>query len=219
MNNNVITNNTLTGSGEYNAMFNSGITSTAMNVIGNTFSSTAPIATTGSLYFLQSSVSNTGTVAMQNNTFGPFTKSGAGGTVYGYYNNSSPTAAQSITGNTIAGITFSGATTFYGWFINTSTSQTQTIANNTVNNITGGSNTIYGIYANYGSATSVVNNNTVTGLSGQRHGVWPVPGRQPARRQCLLEHRRQPEQLRRQQHGVRPLLFGYQPHHLPQQGL
>jgi hypothetical protein len=166
MNNNVITNNTLTGSGEYNAMFNSGITSTAMNVIGNTFSSTAPIATTGSLYFLQSSVSNTGTVAMQNNTFGPFTKSGAGGTVYGYYNNSSPTAAQSITGNTIAGITFSGATTFYGWFINTSTSQTQTIANNTVNNITGGSSTIYGIYANYGSATSVVNNNTVTGLSG-----------------------------------------------------
>ncbi|MBH8558649.1 Ig-like domain-containing protein [Hymenobacter negativus] len=165
INNNVITNNTLTGSGEYDAVYNSGTTSTAMAVNGNQFSSTAALATTGSVYFLQNSISNTGTVAMQNNTFGSFTKSGAGGTVYGYYNNSSPTATQTISGNTMSNITLSGATNFYGTFVNTSSSQTSILTGNTVSNITGGTSAVYGLYIAYGTATSTVNTNVVTGLS------------------------------------------------------
>jgi hypothetical protein len=162
---NNITNNTLAGSGEYDAVYTSGATSTALVVSGNQFNSTAAVATTGSLYFLNIGATSSGTMAVRNNVFGSFTKTGVGGTVYGYYNSASPQVPQTISGNTISGITLNGATAFYGLFVNTSGNQTQTITGNTVSNIGGGTSTIYGLYVGYGSAASTINTNTVTGLS------------------------------------------------------
>ncbi|OON66753.1 hypothetical protein B0919_21490 [Hymenobacter sp. CRA2] len=163
--NNVISNNTLTGSGEYDAIFNSGTTSAAFTVNGNQFGSTAPVATTGSLFFLNSNVSNTGTMSLQNNVVRGLTKSGAGGAFYGYYNASSPTATQTISGNTFADLSVTGATTFYGLYLLTSTSQTQNVTNNTVSNITGGTSEAYGLYIAYGANGSTVSGNTVSGMT------------------------------------------------------
>ncbi|WP_460560821.1 PKD-like domain-containing protein [Ferruginibacter profundus] len=141
-------------------------TAVAETINGNSFNNTN-VNTTGTYYMIYSSNGTPNITVSGNSINGSFTKAGAGGTVYGYYNNGSPTSGTAtISSNNFSNVNLTGATGFYGTFSNTSTSQVVIITGNTVSNITTGASTIFGLYHSYGAAGSLFNNNTVSGLSG-----------------------------------------------------
>jgi hypothetical protein len=138
----------------------------AETINSNSFNNTN-VNTTGTYYLIYSSNSTPNITASGNNIVGSFSKSGAGGTVYGYYNNGGPSSGTAtISNNNFSNVSLTGATGFYGTFSNTSTSQVVIINNNTVSNVTTGAATIFGFYHSYGAAGSQFNNNTVSGLTG-----------------------------------------------------
>ena len=138
-------------------------TSTTFN--NNTFAAGAFAATTASYLIFNSNATNSITVT-GNATSGTITKTGAG-TLYGFYNNGSPTGGTStISGNNFSNIVLTGASAFTGIQHSTSTTQIVVFANNTISNITGGSSAVIGLYEGYGAAGSSVNGNSVFNLSG-----------------------------------------------------
>ncbi|MGC4101555.1 beta strand repeat-containing protein [Ferruginibacter sp.] len=135
--------------------------------VNNNVFNNSNINTTASVYLVYASNATPAVTVTNNAISGAFTKTGAGGTVYGYYNNGSPTSGTStITNNNFSNVNLTGATGFYGTFSNTATAQVVIINNNTVSNVTTGAATIFGFYHSYGAVGSQFNNNTVTGLTG-----------------------------------------------------
>jgi subtilisin-like proprotein convertase family protein len=138
---------------------------------GETFSNNVfnniNINTTGAVYLTYASNSTPNQTVTNNSISGSFTKSGAGGTVYGYYNFGSPgSGTATLTGNNYSNINLTGATAFYGIYQATGTGQVEIVQNNTVSNVVGGSSTLIGIHHNYGAAGSIVSGNTVSNISG-----------------------------------------------------
>ena len=144
------------------------------NTLSGTVGTPMVVNTTGSLYFINAS-NNTPNQTITNNTSNYVSKTGAGGTFYGYYNFGNPgTGTATITGNTISNITLTGATSFEGIDQRTTATQTQVFGTNTVGPVALGTGTAYGIYTGYGptTPTSTFDNNTVTGLTGGGSTVY-----------------------------------------------
>jgi hypothetical protein len=153
------------GTGAGYLIYNS-TTQSLTNMVGNIFD-VAAIKSSGSFYFIYNSNGTPNSIASGNIIATPFSKTVAGGTVYGYYNFGSPgSGTATISGNLYSGVTLTGATVFYGIYQATSVNQTENVNNNTVSNITGGTSAVYGIYHSYGAAGSSVSSNTITSLSG-----------------------------------------------------
>ena len=138
-----------------------------LETVQNNIINASNISTTGTAYIIYASNATNNKTISGNVINGGFNKTGAGGTVYGYYNFGSPTGGTAnINNNNFSGITVTGATTVYGIYQATATSQIELVNNNTVSNITGGTSTIFGIHHNYGAVGSVVSNNVVSNLTG-----------------------------------------------------
>ena len=156
---------TITSSGTVTCIQNAS-TAGLLNINNNTFSNLS-ISSTGTTYLINNNCA-TNTFTINNNSIvGTFTKTGAGGTLYGYYDFGSPTGGTAtISNNNFSNITFTGATTFYGIRQYTSVTQVENIVNNTITNITGGTNTIYGVSHGYGAPGSIVNGNIINSITG-----------------------------------------------------
>jgi hypothetical protein len=153
-----------TATGEFTFIYSVGTNALSQNLIANSLTSITT-ATSGSAYFLYNS-QNSNNNNILNNTLNGFTKTGAGGTVYLYYNFASASGTSILDGNSFTNITLNGATTFDGLECRTQTTQVIQITNNTISNVTGGTSATYGIYQGYGAVGSTINNNTVTNISG-----------------------------------------------------
>lgn len=142
-----------------------GQTGTSKTFNNNVFSY-GTFNSTSSSYIIYSS-NGTPNIVVSGNQIAGFTKSGASGALYFYYNNGSPgTGMESIFNNNISGITVSGSSTFYGIYTTTAAAQTQKIYNNFMTNITGGSGSLNAIYTTIGNIREIYNN-TVAGFNGQ----------------------------------------------------
>jgi len=174
INNNSFASITRPGTGAANLIYVTGTIGTAQNINNNTYTNLS-LATTGSVYFIYNSNATNNMTISNNAISGTFAKTGAGGSVYGYYNFGSPTGGTAtLNGNNFSNISLTGATTFYGIDHRTSITQILVYTNNTISNITGGSSSLYGIYQGYGAAGSTVNGNTISSWtgSGAMYGLY-----------------------------------------------
>ncbi len=136
-----------------------------LNIQNNTFTNLS-FNTTGTTYLINNNCATNTFLVSGNNISGSFTRTAAG-TTYGYYNFGSPTGGTAtISGNNFSNITLTGSSTFYGIRQYTTTSQIEIVNNNTVSNVSGSTSTVYGIDHGYGAVGSSVHSNTVFGLSG-----------------------------------------------------
>ena len=174
-NNNVTLNSSVSTTGTFGYIYNSGgAASTLISISGNTFSGSS-FMTTGTTYLIYNSVSQLtpGISNIANNsTSGTITRGGASGIFYCYYVGASPTGTENISGNNFSNIVVTGTSTFYGVNSNTVTGHTQNVFNNIITNITGGSGTIYGINLQAANTRSVYGNdlNTFNG-GGTIYGI------------------------------------------------
>lgn len=154
---------------------------TDINTNSNTFYN-INVATTGSLYMIyHSTASGIENITCNNNVTGgtstPYvTKTGSGGTVAGYYNNSGVTGGfVQFNNNRITNVTMGGSSTFYGLFENDGgTGQNKFARNHIVSNITSAGGTLYGLWMGY-SASETFSDNTVSALnagSGIVYGIY-----------------------------------------------
>lgn len=121
---------------------------------------------TAACYFAYNSNATQTTNFNNNFITTAFNKTGAGGTLYGYYNFGSPGGGiATFTGNNFSNITLIGATALYGIYQATSTSQQYIGTNNIVNNVTSGAAAISGLYFTYGAAGCVLSGNTVSNIT------------------------------------------------------
>lgn len=167
VNNNTITNCSSSASGSFNFIYISGTSSnaSALNTINNNAITNNSLTTTGSVYFIYNSNSTPNSIAI-GNAVTNFTKTGSGGTVYGYYNFGSPTGGTALLQNNLFNqINLTGTSTFYGLNHFTASSQTLTVKSNTITNITGGSGTTYVIRNYYMNdcSNNLINNITAFG--------------------------------------------------------
>lgn len=168
--NNISTNtfqatNTGATTGGYNFVYHASTAAGGATFNGNIFDN-INLSTTSTVYLIYASSGTLNIAANNNNILGSFTKTGAGGTVYGIYDNGSPASGTlNFNGNNLSNITLSGATGFYGSFLNTGTGQLVTANNNTISNLTTGAGTVYGLYHSYGSAGSTVVGNTISNIT------------------------------------------------------
>ncbi|MFZ4401684.1 MAG: BNR-repeat neuraminidase N-terminal domain-containing protein [Bacteroidales bacterium] len=167
INNNSFANLTRPGTGPANLIYNTAAaTGIGLSISNNTWTNLS-LATTGSVYFIYNSNSTQNMTINNNAIVGTFTKTGAGGTVWGYYDFGSPGGGTAtLSNNKFSNITLSGATIFYGIQHYTSTSQKMLFLNDTISNITGGSSAMYGIFQGYGAAGSEVSGNVVSNWTG-----------------------------------------------------
>lgn len=179
-----VNNNRFTASGGSTGamyMIYTGSAITNVNTNNNTFYN-INVATTGSLYLVYYSTAATPAYITCNNnmTDGPSTpyinKTGAGGTVAGYYNNAgSGSGSATLINNNFSNITLAGNPTFYGVYENNGgTGQNKSARYNTVSNITSAGGTLYGLWMGY-SATEIFSNNVVSFLnagSGNVYGIY-----------------------------------------------
>jgi len=174
INNNSFASITRPGTGAANLINNASTVGTSLSISNNTFTNLS-LATTGSVYFINNNNASNDMNISGNIISGTFAKTGAGGTVFGYYNYGSPTGGTAtFNGNNFSNITLTGGTTFYGIQHYTTTTQIMVFTNNTISNIIGGSSSIYGIYQGYGAVGSTINNNTVTNITsaGTIYGLY-----------------------------------------------
>lgn len=158
-------NSTTTGTGGVHFIYVSGTIGILSTVSGNTFVNQS-LNTTATCYMIYHSNTTSSYTVTNNAISGTYAKTGAGGTVYGLYNGSSPgTGTATITGNNFSNITLTGATTFYGLYSSTLTTQTLKVKNNVISNITGGTSTVYGLNCSYGGIGSEVSGNTVNTIN------------------------------------------------------
>jgi hypothetical protein len=145
---------------------------TAFN--GNVFDN-INTSTNNTVYLIYASNSTLNSTINNNSILGSFTKTGAGGTVYGYYNFGSPAAGTiTLNNNNLSGWNLTGATAFYGLYVATLTTEIEIVTNNTVSNVTGGTSALIPIFHSYGAAGSIVSGNTVsnvTATTGTINGI------------------------------------------------
>jgi trimeric autotransporter adhesin len=141
-------------------------TAVSETISNNTFNNIT-LSTTGTVYLIYASNATNNVTVTNNSITTGFNKTGAGGTVYGYYNFGSPTGGTAtISGNNFSNFTVTGATALNGIYQASTTSQIELVTNNTVSNITGGTSAINGIYHSYGAVGSTVTGNTVSNITG-----------------------------------------------------
>lgn len=168
--NNISTNtlkatNTGAATGTYYFIYHASTAANGSTINGNVFDN-INTSTTATVYLIYSSNSTLNITSNNNSILGGFTKSGAGGTVYGYYNFGSPgSGTATLTGNNYSNVTLTGATGFYGIYQATGTGQVEILTNNTVSNVTTGAGTAIALYHSYGAAGSLVNGNIVSGIT------------------------------------------------------
>jgi hypothetical protein len=179
VNNNIIYNNTRTGSlgGITNAIYiNKGSTQTANNnqIYNNTINGTG---NGGTFYGIRSGV---GTIVNTSNSIynNQITKSTATGTIYCIYNSSSP-ANETYSGNTIYGNTTAGTGTVAGIY-RSSGSSTRNISSNTIYGLSSLSS-VYGIYNGGNNNNTNIFGNSIFNLtsltaSSQIWGIHVVSG-------------------------------------------
>jgi hypothetical protein len=168
--NNISTNtfkatNTGATTGSYNFVYHASTAAGGTTFNGNIFDN-INLSTTATVYLIYASSGTLNIAANNNSILGSFTKTGAGGTVYGIYDNGSPASGTfNFNGNNFSNITLTGATGFYGSFLNTGTGQLVTANNNTISNLTTGAGIVYGLYHSYGAAGSSVVGNTISNIT------------------------------------------------------
>ena len=113
INNNTFATLTRPGTGAAYLIYQTGAAGTALSISNNTYNNLS-LATTGSVYFIYNS-NGTNNMTISNNAItGTFTKTSAGGSVFGYYNYGSPSGGTAtFNANNFSNITLTGATTFY----------------------------------------------------------------------------------------------------------
>lgn len=139
------------------------------------------VSTTGALYliFHTGSASPINNRIIGNYTDGPTTpyirKTGAGGSVYGYYNFAVTTGGTTIfRDNNFSHFNMTGSVTFYGIFEhNGGSGQTKFMDNNTVSNVTGTAGNMYGISMAY-SATQSMTNNRIFNFTGGAANLYGI---------------------------------------------
>jgi len=136
-----------------------------MNISSNFFSN-INVNTTGTLYIINNNCSLQNFTINSNSILGSLTKTGAGGTVYGYYNFGSPSGGTaSIYSNAFTSINLTGGTIFYGIRHYTTTTQIANVNSNNVSFISGGTSPVYGISVGYGASGSSISGNLITEVS------------------------------------------------------
>lgn len=150
------------------------------NTNSNTFSN-INVATSGSLYMVYHSTSSgTQNTNCNNNTITgsavPYLrKTGSGGTVAGYYNNSGVTdGVFNFNNNNFTNITLAGSPTFYGLFENDGgTGQNKFARNNIISNVNSAGGSLYGLYMGF-SASETFANNQVFQLNAGTGNVYGI---------------------------------------------
>jgi hypothetical protein len=149
----------------------------SQKINANTFSG-LNINTTADVYFIYNQTATVAgeiLVADSNTVVGGFTKSAAGGSVFGYYtaNVSSPAGSTKyIRHNDFSGITVTGSTVVYGIYDTdgaTAGGPTRIVQNNIISNCTTTSS-FYGLRLDKCGDNSVISNNTISTISSNGGG-------------------------------------------------
>lgn len=154
-------------------------------ISGNTFTNLS-LNTSGSVTLIDNNtrvpVSGGSKTVNNNSIVTAFQKSASGGSVIGYFDNSSSVAGVTVTNsnNNFSNLTVVGSTTVIGWQ-NTdggTTAPTKTISGNTMANWSGGTGALTGMVVGFGQGTvtgNVVRNlasaGSLTGLAGSTGGT------------------------------------------------
>ncbi|MGX7667993.1 beta strand repeat-containing protein [Flavobacterium pedocola] len=155
---------TVAGTGTITFIQNA-VTAGTLSISGNTFTNMS-VNTTATTYLINNNCSTNNFTVNNNSVVGSFSKTGAGGIMYGYYNFGSPTGGTAVvSNNNFSNISVTGATNFYGIRQYTTVAQIENVINNVVSNITGGTSGIFGISHGYGAAGSTVSGNLVHTMS------------------------------------------------------
>jgi hypothetical protein len=163
--NNFKATNTGVATGAYNFIYHPSTATGTTAFNGNVFDN-INTSTTNTVYLIYASNSTLNSTASNNSILGSFTKTGAGGTVYGYYNFGSPAGGTiTLNNNNYSGWNLTGATAFYGLYLATVTTEIEILTNNTVSNVTGGTSALIPIFHSYGAAGSIVSGNTVSNIT------------------------------------------------------
>lgn len=160
--------NSVIGSGAHYYIHNTANT-LSQNISTNTFTGlTSNI--NGSTFFISNSasLSASGTKIINDNSIvTSFTKLGAAGNIYFYFDAGASVAGATVTndGNNFSNVTVTGSTPITGWFNidGTGTVPTKNITNNTFNNLVGNTTIIYPMFITNGSGN--ISNNTITNCS------------------------------------------------------
>lgn len=161
------------GSGAFYGIYSSAAPATE-NINGNFIINNTTVNTTGNAYLIYTYVVTNTFIAVSDNTISSFTKTGAGNSIYCYYNATGGSGgSETISSNTFTDITGTGATHVYGIysFTNFFTSQDAFITDNVIAGLTtnGTSATnLMGInyQKNSNSKSVVISGNSVSDLSG-----------------------------------------------------
>ncbi|WP_290663207.1 hypothetical protein, partial [Ignavibacterium sp.] len=150
-----------------------GNTVTSETFDNNTFAA-GTISSTGSVYLIYASNGTQIKSISGNQISGTFSRTGASGTFYCYYNFGSPTSGtETIANNNFSNISVSGTSTLYGIYTNTATGQNRVCYNNTISNLTGGTGSTYAIYV-LSTTSNQVYNNIITDITagGTVYGLY-----------------------------------------------
>ncbi len=168
--NNLVTNNTIPGTGTNYLLYTSGATGVTTNCYNNEVSGNTKNGT-GTMYCL--SLSTAVTTAHHNNIFNNTvnTTGTSAGTIYGLYNNGSPTFEtyynNDVYGLNVAGSSTSTACNIYGLYTNSIATGVKDIRDNTIHDCsinTPGSGTINGLHNTTGATVNIYRNR-VYGMS------------------------------------------------------
>jgi hypothetical protein len=164
--NNIITmaNNSASGTTQW---IYSNNTVTSYNFSFNKFAA-GVLSSTGAIYFIYASSATNDVTIHENATEGPIDKTGASGTLYGYYNIGAPTGGtETITDNNFGKITVTGSSAVYPVYSSTSINQDRIMSGNVINSINmGTSGSAYLLYALNGKNNTIFNNNVSSIQSG-----------------------------------------------------
>ena len=174
------------GSGGSMYMIYFGSANTTVNTNSNVFYD-INVATTATLAFIYHNTATSPEYITCNNnrTDGPtvpfVNKTGAGGSLYGYYNNSgSSSGSATLNGNNFSSIVMAGSPTFYGLNeTNGGSGQVKTMYGNVITKITSaGGGSLYALRIGYAASENVSNNTigTINAGTGTAYGVYVVNG-------------------------------------------
>lgn len=183
INNNVVTGNTLPGTGAFTGI--DGGTATNLNMYDNDVYGNQKTGASGTMYCMRGS---TAIVAFYGNDIYNNSYTATSGTssciLYGYYNFGSPTV-ENIYGNNIYNLSVAGTNTASGSLINgihtnTTSTATKLIYGNIIHDFSAISGTINGISQSLGTSVKIYNNEifnlTNTGSTGVVYGMTIASG-------------------------------------------